>query len=647
MTIWGTSRDLLARFEVGQDSADLFGHFEVGQNFASLFAKVEIQQPSSADLLGRIDITHSVELLGKGKVQQSNTAELLGKTEIQQPGSAELLGECNIIHSTELLCNAIIKNVGSAVLYARAEVGQGSRNLLAKFEAQDVQVLYAKGAVRQADLSELYARTEVGQGSGELFAKAVVGQGSVELLGRGIVRNAASSDLKGTVDITHSIDLLGRAVIGHPALPVWLKAIFSIGLTNAYRDLGSISELRRGAFIELLGKVVIKHVGMPAELLGKTVIGQPGSAELLGNCIIRNVSSAEMLCNFTAQSLGDLKAKMIIGPAKDSDTYFSFWDPSDWINEVMGIGQGFIVIPFVEADAVVKTYGSSSARLTSTSASDQYKEIRFGWGGMNWGVEAAVSPEVAPTPINTGGRGPRRGSSAERDERREVPQSSYKELKGIFTVNELAGVVAQLRDITDARGWWQNAYDDGVSFILVPNADGTLTLRSNIAAGVPAIGGGAYGTNKAFIPTAGNPITIEWEIQCSTPVGPGTTFSIHYLGGLIDSRFTSSGTNEISLYYDGDAGQHILEIYEDGVNSYNADWTTVDITDKTKFKIIWEHPDDVAPNGRVRVYIDDVLTLTETTVVPETELCFFFGIMLVRNAGTPTAEATLHSISEL
>ena len=73
----------------------------------------------------------------------------------------------------------------------------------------------------------------------------------------------------------------------------------------------------------------------------------------------------------------------------------------------------------------------------------------------------------------------------------------------------------------------------------------------------------------------------------------------------------------------------------------------MDITDKTKYKIIWEHPDDVAPNGRVRVYVDDVLTFTETTVVPETELCFLFGVTLARTAGTPVVEATLHSIAEL
>jgi len=646
MTIWGTSRELLARFEVGQGSEVLYARYEVGQNSAGLLGGAEVQQSGSVELFGKADVTHSVELLGRATIRQSNSAELFGKTEIQQSGSFELLGECNIVHSTELLCNASIKNIGSAVLYARSEIGQDSRDLFAKFEAQDTQVLYARVVVRQADLRDLYARAEVGQGSGELFAKTEVGQGSVELLGGGIFRNAASSELKGTVYITHSIDLLGKTVIGHPALPVWLNAIFSIGLTNTHRDLGSSLEIGRSAFAELFGKFEAQAI---TDLLGNAYIRQPGSAELLGKAIIRHVGIPELLCKADIRGISSANLKvrlLVIGPAKGSDAYISFFDPSDWINEVVGVGQGFIAIPWVEADAVVKTSGNSSARLTSTYVQGEYKEIRFGWGGMNWGVEAAVSPEVAPTPIDTGGRGPRRGSRAERDERREVPQSSYKELKGIFTVSGLAGVVAQLRDITDADGWWQNAYNGGSGFLLVPNANGTLTVRTSYASGAPAYGGGAYGTNKAFIPTAGNPITMEWEVQCNAPV-VGTTFSTHFLGGLTDGRDLWSGSNEISLLYDGETNQHVLDIYEDGIESYNGAWTAVDITDLIKFKIIWEHPDDVAPNGRIRVYINDVLTFTETTVVPETELCFFFGVFLYRLTGIPMVEATLHSISEL
>jgi len=656
MSTFGTFRELSAQFEVGQGSEVLYGQFEVGQDSAELLCEADIQQLGSIDLLGKFEAQAIADLLGNIEIQQSGSAELLGKFEAQDVAdllgkfeaqgvadflgkfdvgqdSLELLGKFESQAIAELLGDAIIKNSNYAELLSKADIGQDSADLLGKFEAQGI--------------ADLLGKFEA-QGIADLLGKAIVAQGSAEFLGEGVVMGADSSDLKCIADIEHSADLLGKAIFGHPALPTWLKAVFLTGLTNAYRDLSSILALRRAASAESLSKTVIRQIDSK-ELYGNIVIQhERAPANLFSKGNIKNEGPAELLCNFAVQNIGNLRARLIVGPAKNSDAYFSFWDPSDWINEVVGIGQGFIAIPWVEADSVVKTSGSSSARLTSVSGPGQYKEIRFGWGGMNWGVEAAVSPEVAPTPIDTDGRGPRRGSRASRDERREVPQSSYKELKSIFTVNELAGVVAQLRDITDADGWWQHAYDGGSAFLLVPNSDGTLTVRSHFAAGAPAVGGGAYGTNKAFLPTAGNPVTIEWEIQCNAPVGPGSsTFSTHFLGGLTDGRNTSSGSNEISLYYDGDNDQHVLEIYEEGVNSFNADWTAVSITDKIKFKIVWEHPDDVAPNGRIRVYIDDVLTFTETTVVPETELCFFFGIMLVRTSGTPTAEATLHSISEL
>ena len=467
MTIYGTSRSLLTRFEVGQSSEDLYAQFLVRQDSAELLGKGDVQQSGSAELLGKADVTHSVDLLGEAEVQQSGSSELLGEAEIQQSGSAELLGECNITHSAELLCNAIIENVGSAVLYARAEVGQNSAEWLGKFEAQNSQGLYAKGEVRQADSSDLNARAEVGQGSSELFAKAEVGQGSVELLGRGIIRGAASSELKGIVDITHSIDLLGKAVIGHPALPAWLDAIFSIGLTNAYRDLGSSLEIGRLAFAELLGKFEAQAT---AWLLGNAEVQQSRSAELLGDAVIRQVGTpVETLGKAVIRGLSsaDLKANVKIRPTtKASDSYFSFWDPSDWINEVVGIGQGFITIPWVEADADVKTVGDSSARLTSTSAPHQYKEIRFGWGGMNWSFEAAVFPEIAPTPIDTDGRGPRRGSRASRDWRREVPQSSYKDLAGRFITQAINDLKASFFAMVNYTSWtlaWTRDYGAAVA----------------------------------------------------------------------------------------------------------------------------------------------------------------------------------------
>jgi len=618
MAIWGSSRGLLARFEGGQNSETLYGRLEVGQNLAGLLAKAKIRHPSSTDLLGKTGITHSVELLGKGRVQQSNTSELFGRTEIQQPDSSELLGECDIVHSTELLCNAIIKNVGSASLYTRAEVGQDIGDLFARFEAQDTQVLYAKGEVRQADFGDLHARGEVGQGSSELFAKAVVGQGSVELPGRGIVRNAASSDLKGAVDITHSIDLLGRGVIGHLAFPAWLKVIFSIGLTNAYRSLGSISELRRTAFVELFGKVAIRHPDSE-EILGKAEVRQLGSAELLSKGIIRNVGSAELLCGFAAQGLADLKAKVIVGPAKSSDAYISFWDPSDWINEVVGVGQGFIAIPYVEADSDVKRYGTSSARLTSVSRPGSYKEIRFGWGGLNWSFEEVVSPEVAPKPINSDGRGARA-----LDERLEVESEGVNNLYAKFEINMLTTWLYRSSSPINAQMGTESDHTEVVVF----NPLETQTTLSAIYIYL------VHATNHENG-------TFVWDVEPEDVAKVGNNSEIT-LGGLTDS-FLGDSDSQLSgillYYYGSDSKWYLLTANPDTTETRtDLSGVGVDFTARHTYKIIWEDAALTPPNGRVRFYVDDDLKVTVTdTSVPDYKMHFITGAL----AGTIEANARI------
>jgi hypothetical protein len=379
MAIWGTSRELLARLEIGQNSVEILGKADVGQNSQDLLGNAEIQQSGSTELLGKFETQAIAELLGKAEIPQSGFAELLGNVKVRQPGSAELLGIFESQATAELLCNVIIQKVGSVTLYARTEVGQDSGDLFAKFEAQDTQVLYAKGVIRKADLSELYARAEVGQGSDELFAKAVVGQGSVELLGKGIVRGAASSDLKGIVTITHSINLLSKAVIGHPAFPIWLKGIFSIGLTNAYRDLESITALRRTTLAELFGKAIIRHSGS-VELLCNVVIRHPGSAELLGNAEITNIGSQELLCTLTVERQANLFAKFSL-PVEYQDSVLVIADDDlvEFLEYVAGLGRGFIGEPSVENDSSTKMVGENSFKITSTYGAGGYKEVKFGW----------------------------------------------------------------------------------------------------------------------------------------------------------------------------------------------------------------------------------------------------------------------------
>jgi len=610
MALFGSSRNLLILFEAGQGSESLYVRFEVGQD--------------SAELLGRFEAQDTAELLGKFEAQ--DTAELLGKAIIRHSDIAELLGKAVITRSTELLCNAIIENIGLAVLYAGTEVGQDSGNLFAKFEAQDTQVLYAKSVVRQTDLHDLYARAEVGHGSGELFAKAEVGQGSVELLCRGIVRGAASSDLKGIVDIMHSIDLLGKAVIWHPAFPIWLKAKFSIRLTNAYRDLESIIRLRHdGAPLELFGKFEAQPT---TELLGKGIIRHSDIAEFLGKAVIRNVGTpVELLGNAIIRGLNsaDLEASVEIRPmTKDSDTYFSFWDPSDWINEVVGLGQGFITIPWVEADTVVKTCGTSSARLTSIYAPNQYKEIRFGWSGTNWGVEAAVPPEVAPTPIDTDGRA-RAGADRRRAPRahKDLPagffvrRQGFNDLKAQFYV-DMAILPGGLWDYQIV---WQTGavLEIGVlqGQIEIDPATGAITARTRHAINdrtIVTMCGGYRAYSKG---------TFTFDAEASASGGADPVYTPAF--GLVENKYDwfagGGGAHAAMLYYGGFPVGWYFYTEDDG-DTESTLISGIDFTAQHTYRIIWEDATEFS-GGRVRLWIDGESKATHTVAVPTTPLLFF------------------------
>lgn len=63
--------------------------------------------------------------------------------------------------------------------------------------------------------------------------------------------------------------------------------------------------------IELSGKVTIRHVGTPVELLGRVEVGQ-NSAVLLGKGDIQQSGSAELLGRFEAQTTAELLGNAII-----------------------------------------------------------------------------------------------------------------------------------------------------------------------------------------------------------------------------------------------------------------------------------------------------------------------------------------------
>jgi predicted Zn-dependent protease with MMP-like domain len=133
----------------------------------------------------------------------------------------------------------------------------------------------------------------------DLLGKAVIRHVGtpVELLGR--FEAQAIAELLGKFEAQDSAELLGKFEIQDSAE---LLGKFE---AQATVELFGKFELRQ-AIAELFGKAVVKNVGS-AELLGR--FEAQASAELLGKAVIRNIGSAELLGRFEAQASAELLGK--------------------------------------------------------------------------------------------------------------------------------------------------------------------------------------------------------------------------------------------------------------------------------------------------------------------------------------------------
>lgn len=124
-----------------------------------------------------------------------------------------------------------------------------------------------------------------------------------------------------------------------------------------------------------------------------------------------------------------------------------------------------------------------------------------------------------------------------------------------------------------------------------------------------------YGTTKTW---RGG--TIEWEASL---VKSGMGSGSWYLGGLYGSRavicdfwtqieYLASG---ICYFYTKNG--YVTEPYVIITDAVD-DWE-----EKHKFKLHWERASEYPPNGRARLWIDDVLVGTLTTHLPENAACNF------------------------
>lgn len=201
-------------------------------------------------------------------------------------------------------------------LYARVEIGQDREDLLVRFEVgQDAQDFPAIATIKSSDISELFARLEVVH-SQELPGRAVIRQKNIrEFLGEGIIRHSDLVELQAQADIMHWIVLYCKFEVGRGAA-----------------NLAGKVEIRKSSFAELFGKVEIYHsvdlfaksqvqqsvftdlftrfeVGQDNQgLLARFEVSQ-GAVDLPGEGKIRQLSSVEILCKLSIPASRDLFAR--------------------------------------------------------------------------------------------------------------------------------------------------------------------------------------------------------------------------------------------------------------------------------------------------------------------------------------------------
>ncbi len=589
MTTWGTAKSLFARFEVGQNWEDLLVKFEVGQGSRDLEAVLVVQGSNSADLSAKTRIYRvgSAETYAHFIIKTADSTEIYGHAEIQHPDSADLYasfyrgGESlqNLYSNTE------IRHPDSAELYAKLDVEplQSSANL------------YGQVSVRHPTSQNLSARFDIGKGPGsqDLLVRFEVGQGAVDLLGVFELVNVASQDLLVKVVITHSVELYAKFSVSRQGDVQDLPAFFSVGQNS--EDLWGSTIVQQSVQLNLYSAFVVRHPGTPVELYAHAIIRQPASAEAYAHLVIKNTGSAELFCSFTTQNIADLYAKVVVGLPEDSDAYIVCNNPASWINVVTGIGEGFITMPWVEADTIVKMCGNSSARLTSKYTPGQYKEIRFGWNGVCLGGA---------------------------DLRRQVPEQSFKELDAKFYVMSNVVDFDNWLDLGFPGGWYEedfgaqgqtNPQPDHLEVVMFNNMD----IEDNL--------GGLWhflGTMKTYL---GGTIVFDIEFENPYTPGGGLSGTQPYIG-FTASRYMSYGRYGAIIYYKStDDTWHFVVTNEDGVTDIDITADIVDFEARHIYKIIWETPSQYPTTGRVRLYIDDVLKQTVTTNVMEDRCQFGFG----------------------
>ena len=261
------TKDLLARFEVGQGSSNLLARFEVGQG--------------------------NQELPAFFIVRHSTTKSLHSDFAVRHPATKDLYCDFVVRHSATKNLYAHFK---AAILFSgkprdlRATFFRGadsSKDLYAKFTTQATKNLKATLIIRHSATKNLFNKFKVKiffvEGWEDVKAEFVVTRiGSADLLAEGIIRQSGFVDFKGTLIVRHSdsIDLFATTVIRH----------------SASTDLKGIFIVRHSATADLKGLIIIRHMGIPLDLFAQ-FYAMP-NVDLKATLIVRHSSTKDLHCDF-------------------------------------------------------------------------------------------------------------------------------------------------------------------------------------------------------------------------------------------------------------------------------------------------------------------------------------------------------------
>lgn len=123
--------------------------------------------------------------------------------------------------------------------------------------------------------------------------------------------------------------------------------------------------------------------------------------------------------------------------------------------------------------------------------------------------------------------------------------------------------------------------------------------------------------------------TFEWEAKYTNPLPAPEPLDFLVLGMLASTYFmvinygTPFFTNVAMLFYDPVDDKTKLSTSDGTSTTEETDLSgIVDFTERHKYKIVWETAADYPPNGRIRLYINDILRATHVTNIPSGELSF-------------------------